>query len=195
VIDTRARVVGQRAEHHRAVARHRRHADVLGPLRVAVDHVCDLRVAEPAEAEAEVERRAEHDDQVGALLEQPACAQERQLVARGQGAAAEPVVEARHAQVLDGCLQLGPRAVPVHVAADDERGALGLRDQVRQGRDLVGVGCRAATGALVDTGQLATRRAEHVEREVEERGTAVRGHARRGRGVHRRRPPATRPSR
>lgn len=57
---------------------------MCGALGVAVDHVRHLRVAEPAEAEAEVERRAEHDDQVGALLEQTASAQERQLVAGGQ---------------------------------------------------------------------------------------------------------------
>ena len=42
--------------------------------------------------------------------------------------------------------------------------------------DRVGVGRRAATDALVDRRHVARRRAEHVEREVEERRAAMRRH-------------------
>ena len=52
-----------------------------------VDDVGDGGVAEPAEAEPEVERRADDDDEVGALLEQPAGAQEGELVVGRQHAA------------------------------------------------------------------------------------------------------------
>ena len=105
----------------------RRHVDVVGALGLAVDDVGDLGVAEPPEAEPEVERRAEHDDEVGALLQHAAGAQERQLVVGGERAATEAVEEARHAQLLDRGAQRLPRAVPVDVAADDERRPLGAR--------------------------------------------------------------------
>ena len=39
--------------------------DVGGPLRLGIDDVGHGGAAEPAEAEAEVERRAEHHDDVG----------------------------------------------------------------------------------------------------------------------------------
>ncbi len=119
--------------------------DVAGDAAtLAVDDVGHRRVAEPTEAEAEVERGAEHDDEIGALLQQPAGAQERQLVVGGQRAAAEAVEEARHAQVLDGSAQARPpRSVPVHVAADDERRPLGVGDQRGQLGDGLRIGRRA----------------------------------------------------
>ena len=122
-------VVGESVEHRRQVARGGGNVDVPGALRNAVDHVGDLRVAESPEPEAEVERRAEHHHQIGALLEQPAGAQERQLVAGRQHAPAQTVEEARHAQVLDRGAELIPRAVPVHIAANDEGRSLGCGDQ------------------------------------------------------------------
>jgi hypothetical protein len=121
-----------------------------GALTVAVDDVRDTGVAEPAEAEPEVERRAEHHDDVGALLEEPARAQERQLVRRRERPAPEAIEEARHPKVLDGRPQLLPRTVPVDVAADDERRPLGLGEHPRDRRDLVRV--RLAARPAVERG-------------------------------------------
>ena len=69
--------------------------------RLAVDDVGDPGVAEAPEPEAEVERRAEDHDEVGAGLQHAAGAQEGQLVVGGDRAATEAVEEARHAQLLD----------------------------------------------------------------------------------------------
>ena len=93
-----------------------------GSFRRAVDHVHDRRVAEPSERQAEVERRADHDDDVGLGLEQAARPRERELVIGGKAAAAQPVGEDRHTQGLDRGTQRIPRAGEVHVSPDDERG-------------------------------------------------------------------------
>ena len=175
MVDPLAGVLGERAQREAVVAGDGQHADVGGPLARRVDDVRHDRVAEASEAEAEVERSAEHDDEIGPALQQTTRAKERQLVIGRQRAPPEPVEEARHPQVLDGGEQLRPRAVPVHVGADDERRPLGRRDQLRRARCT-----RASSGDVTDVveriaaGDLTRRRAEHVEGEVEEDRAAMR---------------------
>ena len=55
----------------------------------------DLRVAEPPEPEAEVERRARHDHEIGLLQRDRPSARERELVVGGQRAASHAVHERR----------------------------------------------------------------------------------------------------
>ncbi len=81
------------------VADHGVDVDVSGALRLGVDHMGDRGRPEPAEPESEVERRAEHHHEVGSLLEQPAGAQERQLVVGRQQTSAHAVEEARHTEM------------------------------------------------------------------------------------------------
>ncbi len=131
---------GQRFENEPRVAGHGGHIDVARPLPVAVHHVGHLGVTEAAEPEAEVERGAEDDDEIGALLEQAARTQERQGMIGGQRAAAETVEEAGHAQMLSSCAQGFPRTVPVDIAADDEGRPFGLGHQRNEAGQLVGVG-------------------------------------------------------
>ena len=71
----------------------------MAKIEVVVDgdDVRDRRRTERSEPDPEVEWRAEHDDEVRALLQQPACPQERQLVIGGQQAAPHPVEETGHA--------------------------------------------------------------------------------------------------
>ena len=102
---------------------------VAGLLLGRVDDVDDLGVAELAEGEAEVQRRADDHDQVGLGLQQAPGPAEGQLVVGGQAAPAQAVDEGRHPQVLDGSPQVVPRPVPVDVGAGDDRRAFGLGDQ------------------------------------------------------------------
>ena len=66
VVAPHRRAVGERPQRGGEVADHGQHVDVGGPLRLGVDDVGHVAAAEAAEPEAEVERRAEHDDDVGA---------------------------------------------------------------------------------------------------------------------------------
>ena len=87
VVDTVAAVVGEPTQDRRDVAGDRRNVDVCRDPGGGVDDVGDGGVTEPAEPDTEVERRADDDDEVGALLEQPAGAEEGERVAGRQHAA------------------------------------------------------------------------------------------------------------
>ena len=143
-----------------------------GAALLGVDDVHDLRAPERAERQAEVEWRADDDDNVG-LLQEPTGAGEGELVIGGEAAAAEAVDERRHPQVLDGGPELVPRAVPPHVAAGDQRRSFGGGDQFGGAPHVVRVGI--GTDGDMGVGRVGVGRAEHdVKREVEERGPAVR---------------------
>ena len=113
--------------------------DMGGSQARVVDHVDDLGVAEPAEGEAEVERRADHDHQVGLGLEQAPGAAEGQLVVGGQAPPAQPVDEGRHPQALHRLPQLLPSSGPVDVGAGDQGRAVGGGDEGAHPVQLVGV--------------------------------------------------------
>ncbi len=70
-------------------------------------------------------------------------------------------------------------AGPVHVAADDEHRALGPGDELGQSGDRVRIGLGTTASSRVDRRDVAGRRAEHVEREVQEDRAPMR---RRGEG-------------
>ena len=186
VVDPVAGVVGQRPQCQPQVARHRQHVDVAGSLRLGIDGVGDGGCSERAEPEAEVEWRAEHHHHVGALLEQAAGAQEREVVVGRQQAAAHPVEEARHTQMRRCRREFLPGAVPVDVGADQEGRTLRTGDERRERRHGVVVGSGTHPVARADVGDLTARRAEHVEREVEERRAAVRFDRQTRRLVHHR---------
>ena len=84
-------MLGQRAQDLRHVSGHRGDLDVLGGLRRGIDDVGDLSASESAEAQPKVERSSEHDDQIGALLQQTASAQKRKLVIGGQAPRPSPL--------------------------------------------------------------------------------------------------------
>ena len=165
-----------------------------GALLVAVDHVRHLRVAEPTEPEAEVERRAaarrpgRHGPSAGR-----GCAGRR---ARGRRAACRgPSPLKKHGTRRCSAAARNASQAPSQYTSlptmNAGRSALAMRsascgDRVRH---------RASApqaDALVDGGELARGRgAEHVEREVEERRPAVRRDARAARPRAPSRRPAT----
>jgi hypothetical protein len=177
VVDPVAAAVGQRGQDGGQVAGGRRDLDVPGLLAGRVDHVGDPSRPEAAEAEAEVQRGADDDNQVGLLLEQAAGPEEGQLVIGREAAPAQPVEPARHPQPLGGPLPRLQCAIPVDVAPDDESRPLGPGDQRADGLDGRRIGRLARQAHTV--GQLAFGRPEHVEREVEEHRAAVRRHGQR----------------
>ena len=135
MVDTVAAVVGEFTQNRRDVSGDRRDLDVRRDPGGCVDDVGDGGVTEAAEPDPEVERSADDDDEVGALLEQPAGAEEGERVAGRQHAATQPVEEARDPEVLGRRGERLRRAVPVGVAADEEGRALCRRDHRRQPLD------------------------------------------------------------
>ncbi len=152
----------------------------------------DRGIAEAPEAEAEIERRARHHDQIRVRERRRARPCERELVIGREHPPAHVVHEHRDTRAFGERAQLGLRARPVDVAADhqdrmarvpDERGD--ARDRVRIGRragERRGIGSRRR-GRLdrgptverhVEEGRAAVRRARGAERGVE-RGRDPRG--------------------
>ena len=129
--------------------------------------------AEEAVAEAEVERGADDDDEVGAVEGLAARLGHEQRVATGDDPAAHAVGDGRQAGVLDQVEGGVLGAVGPDVGAEDEHRAGGGREQPGHGRDGVGVGVGAArrTDDRHDTGALVE---ELVHRHVHEHRTAVR---------------------
>ena len=143
------------------------------------------RLAEPPEADAEVERRADHDDQVGALLEQRrrvrrnasgwsagSMPRPRPLKKHGTPSASAAPTRARSTR------RPSRRRCPPGTPAARRR-----RSTAASSRDRVRVGGGRAVQPM-PVGHLAGRRTEHVEREVEEHGPAVRLGGEPGGGVH-----------
>jgi hypothetical protein len=147
---------------------------VRGPLAGRVDDVHDLGATEVAEAEPEVERRADHHDHVGALERGAARLGERERVLGRQRAAPHPVGEDRHVQGFGRLTKGGDRVAGVHVGAGDDHGALGGGDQLGGPGHVVRIGLHH--GYVRRGGRVGVSGGEdHFERKVEEGGPAVRG--------------------
>jgi hypothetical protein len=176
--------VGQAGQGGGEVADHRGHLHVTRALRLGVDDVRNRGRSERPEPDPEVERRPQHDHEIGALFQQAPRAQERQLVIGGEHPAAHAVEVARHTERRRRSGQLLPGTRPVHVGTDDERRPFGGGDHPGQLGDRRRIGLDAASGRRVDLGHVARRRTEHVEREVEERRAPVWRDRRHRRVVH-----------
>ena len=140
--------------------------------RIAQMH--DERVTETAEAEPEVERRSRHEYEIGLPQRNRARPREREFVVGGQRAPSHSIHEHRHPRALGERAHRILRVGPVDVAARDENWPLRGADQRGHTRDGVGVGRGAAERLLVsDRRHFDRSRSKRVERDVDERRTAV----------------------
>ena len=147
--------------------------------RVAQVH--DLRVAEAAEPEPEVERRARDEHEIGLLQRDRPGPRERELVVGGQRAAAHAVHEHRDARRLRRTRASRPSACAQYTSPPaTSTGRCASRDQLRDPRDRVGIGRRAAERVVADRRELDDAGSERVERDVDERRAAVRRASRHG---------------
>ena len=136
-----------------------------GAVRVLV------RAAEGAVAEAEVERGADDDDEVGAGQRGAAGLGDERAVAAGDHAAAHPVGQGRDAEVLDEAQRGGLGVVGPDVGAEDQHGPPRRGEQPGDGLDRVGVGLDA--GALARSDGAGRGVEEGVHRHVDEDRAAV----------------------
>jgi hypothetical protein len=137
-------------------------------LGIAVDHD-DARILgkarRPPIAEAEVERRAEHEDEVGVGQRPPARVREGGRVIRRQRAPARPVHEDGDARGLREARERWRGGVPVDAAARDHERALGPRDQLNEPVDVGRIGER---GTPVHVGAGDRREAGPRSRSAED---------------------------
>ena len=91
----------------------------------------------------------------------------------GQRSASHAVHERGHARMLDESLHRVLGLGPVHVAARNQHGPFGRRDQSRDSSDRISVDFRAAPNA-VDGRNIHGARSERVERDVDEGRPSVR---------------------
>ena len=176
--------VGEDAQHRRAVADDpglgRSVTPDLGRIGVDVD---ELRVRrEAAEAEAKVERRSDHADDVRRLERDPTRVLEEKVVVGRQRAACGAAQEDGQPAVLGERGELRPGTVPPNPAAGDDGGPLGVREQVGRLHQLArlaeGAGRRAGGGNLAGRGlgeedvhrQLEVRRPARLGERVPEGG-------------------------
>jgi hypothetical protein len=157
--------VGEDPEHGRAVADDAGVGCAVPPefRRVGVD-VHELRVAEAAEAEPEVERRPDYADHVGRLERRAARVLEEQLVFRRQRAATGAVQEDRQLPVLREERELLPRAVPPDPVAGDHRRALGAVEQLGSLHHLARVAERSRRRARRSSLDVVRVGKKHVHR-------------------------------
>ena len=130
--------------------------------------------AEDAVAEAEVQRRPDDDDEVGAAQRHAARLGHQQRVAAGYDAAAHAVGDGGKAGLLDDPQGGLLGAVGPDVGAEDEHGPRGLPEQLGDVGDRVAVGLDPPARADHRTGD-GRGVEELVHRDVEEDRAAVRG--------------------
>ncbi len=141
-------------------------------LRRLVDDVDDLRIAEVAEREPEIQRRPDDDHDIGAAEGGPARLGERESVVGRQRAATHAVREHRHDHGLGRLAQLGDRVTGVHIGSGDDDRLLRRGDQRRGLRDIARIGLDRRD--VRDRDRRLTRAVDHFERQVEECRPAVR---------------------
>ncbi len=155
-------------------------------LGLGVAELHDLRVAETAEAEPEVERRPGDEHEIGFFQRDRPCPRERELVIRRERAPAHAVHEHRHAGRFGERPHRCLRVRPVHVAAGDQHRSRRGTDERGDAPDRIGIRCvpTRRSGAGVDRRHLDCCGTEHIERDVDERGAAMRGARRDARGMN-----------
>jgi hypothetical protein len=155
--------------------------DVAGQPLGGVDDVDHSGVAEGAETEPKVHRRADHDDEIGLAERRPPGSGEDQLVVGRHTAPAHAVLDHRRLDRLGQRAQRLPGAAEPDVGAGDQQRTIGSGERLGGRGQRVAVHLARCGPRWVGDGSLVGGGEDDIQGHVHEGGAAVGGR----RGAHR----------